>query len=442
MRRGGVGLILLLAASPAFAQVEGFGASATGGAGGTTCVVSNVLATGPGSFSECVRGGGDRTIVFNSAGPYAVDKENTYIHASNVTIDGCANGQNGVTLDQSGGSHRGLVAEGGSPNPVSNLIFRCLRLSGTSTETSGYAEADGIGLDGTGGAVSRVLIDRCTFLNQTDGGLDMTGAVSDVTVQRSLFYRNPRTMLVKYGARAHFSIHHNVFTQNAERNPQLKGDLDGFDLVSNVIEGPASPLIHDSANNTDFKDGYGTLLWNCGSGCDSPGNVRGNATANAYLGSYTLSIKNDAGGSSAGIFLSANQCPGGCPASPSGTAYPIPASAAVTVTPISGLRAMLSSVGSPTRVGADQAMLDRVGLLLGGGTPTPAPSPTPTVPPTPIPTPVPTPQPSPTACPTPSPCPTCPPPVTCPAVSASTQCTVTNPDAHTLRSVCTTTVKH
>lgn len=385
-------LVGLLIASPAFAQLEGYGTTATGGAGGQTCLVNNLLPTGPNSFSDCARRG-NVIVQFDSPGPYAVDGENTYLK-SNTTIDGCANGQNGVTLNQAAvingvGKHRAIVVEG----PASNFIFKCLRLQGGSKIDASSIEFDNLGLDGTGGAISKVMIDRVTSIQATDGALDMTGDVSDMTVQRSLFYANPITMLIKYGARKRISIHHNVLTGNCERNPQIRGDMDGFDFVSNVVGPQANPPLVDGENGRAWTDCYGLRLH--ASTTDSIGNPKGNAVNNAFFGQEPIQLIVDSGATLAGVYLHDNQYLGApwpgytWPGNLGALAYQIPGYAVVTHTTVENLKATLPGVGSPNRTPGDQAKIDAVAAALPGPNPEPTPTPTPT--PTPAPTPTPCP---------------------------------------------------
>ena len=207
-------------------------------------------------------------------------------------------------------------------------------------------------------------------------------------VSHSLFYNNPMTSLIKYGGSndgnsgtvAHdLSIHHNVYTKNGERNPQIRGGVSA-DLVSNIVGPPAT--IIDFENGQPFSK-FGTMLWNStSSGEGPPGNLKVNITNSAYLGSFDggpngcggggINICTEAGASASGIFLSGNQCDGGCPASPAGTANAVPSGAQVTPTPVSGLKATLAAVGAPNRTATDQAQLDGVAALLGGAAPTPS----------------------------------------------------------------------
>jgi hypothetical protein len=350
---------LALLSSPSFGQIQGYGVSATGGAGGNVCMVTNPAAKGAGSFSECARQG-NVIVQFNGPGPFLVDGEQTYLK-SNTTIDGCANRQNGVTLAQPADIYRAVVLEG----PASNLVIRCIRFQGTGKVLPNQTnEHDLVALDGTEGLVSRVAVDRCTFVSSTDGALDIVGNVQDVTVQQSLFYDNPLTQLIKYNTRKRISIHHNVYVANAERNPQIKGDARNIDFVSNVIYD--SVALVDAESGTPFS-AYGTLLWNGSSSSDSVGNVTGNFRANAWIEpNGGLDIKTEWGASADGIYLSANYCkPGPCPSSPASQPLPVPAVNAVTMTqPFQMRTTMLATVGSPNRTAADKAKIDAVAAVL------------------------------------------------------------------------------
>src|SRR5262245_21777866 len=170
---------------------EGFGKDATGGAGHAIYVVTSSAATGPGSFTAAFPSDGplsDVTIVF--AVPSFTVPGPLFL-GINVTIDGMANGMNGVTMDATADIERGLVIE----DPASNIVIRGINFRSTGTPNSGATEFDLLTIDGTNGqSISNVFIDRCTFMQASDGTVDITGNVSNVTVQRSLFYGNAITM--------------------------------------------------------------------------------------------------------------------------------------------------------------------------------------------------------------------------------------------------------
>jgi hypothetical protein len=339
-------------------SVEGYGASATGGAGGSVCTVTTSAESGPGSLESCLDRGGNLTVQF---GVSSTTLASTTYLSNNLTIDGCANGQNGVTILQPADRHRALVIEG----PATNFVLRCLRFQGTGKVAPNLlTEFDLLGMDATEGPISRVLVDRCTFVGASDGATDLVGDVTDVTVQRCLYYDSALTMLVKYGTRQRISIHHNVFTHGTERNPQIHGDARDIVFVSNVV--------HDSIPRRDAEGGgtyspYGTRFHSSSDRDEGVGDVQVIARANAWLGADSQpEIRIDPGRSPAGIFLADNLCsPGPCPGSPaSAPVFTVPTAYDVTVTPIEQLKAMVATVGAPTRTSLDQTRLDAVAAAL------------------------------------------------------------------------------
>jgi hypothetical protein len=342
---------LAAVSSPAIAAVEGYGKDATGGAGGSVCTVTISAETGTGSFNWCLSKGGNQTIQFAVAS--ATVYRTSYLR-SNTTLDGCANGRNGVTLNQPADKDRAIAIEG----PVSNVVVRCIRFQGSGPRHSGYSViSDLLRLDGTGGQVSKVVVDHCTFAGSTDGALDTTGNVSDVTESWNLFYGTALNQLMKYNTRQRISLHHNVYTANGERNPQIKGNASSIDFVSNAVYNET--ITSDGAG--DSFSPYGTRLWNSSS--DSPGNVKANLRSNFYGGANArLGIQTDSGASAAGIYIAPdNVCAGGCPSSPASTANAVTAGYEVTATSVGCMASqMLPNVGSPTRTSTDQAKVDAV----------------------------------------------------------------------------------
>lgn len=375
MKRLLFGLISLFLPSLLLAQVEGYGKNTTGGAGFPTCTVTSAAESGTGTLNSCFQPGDaarDKTIVF-AIGAASFPKGDRYVRG-NLTIDGCANGQNGVTISMLANDRRALKIEG----PVSNVILRCLRFEGSGLGPGLSTITDLVALDGESGLVKNVLVDRCTFTKATDGALDITGNVSDVTVQRSLFYDNPMAMLIKYNKRERITLHHNVLAENGERNPQAKGDISFLDMVSNIVYNMIITT-HDG----DSLSPYGTKFWGGAAASDSPGSPQANVRSSFYGGANSkIELQMENGTSPAGIYLAPDNVCSGCPSSPSATPIPIPVPFQVTATPVSGLKGfLLPTVGSPNRTAKDQAVIDRVSAALPPGpvpTPTPTPVPTPT----------------------------------------------------------------
>ena len=362
------------------AYKEGFGKDTTGGVGYSTYVVTSSAATGPGSFYQAFQPGdsvSNKIIVF-AVPTFTIP---SVLHVgSNVTIDGMANGMNGVTFDATtqDGAKRSLVVE----DPASNIVIRGINFRGNGLPNDPVvSNVDLVTIDGTnGGSISNVFVDRCTFMQASDGTLDITGNVSNVTVQRSLFYNNAITQLIKYGTRQNFSIHHNVYVHNGERNPQVKGDMRLLDFVNNVVYIKGG----DVTNYPDgtFTDPYGIRIWNANSSSDSPGNVTINVTANAHLGDRGfIDLKTDSGASAGGVYIGRdNYCSpaSNCPASPRATANALPAAYGVTTFSTDNLKSqMLPYVGAPNLTPLDQQRLNEVaGALPGASTSTAPPAPT------------------------------------------------------------------
>jgi pectate lyase len=357
---------------------EGFGKDATGGAGQPICLVTVSSGTGPGTLEACFQPG---NLAANKQIHFTVSTVTPYFTryiGSNVTIDGCANGMNGVTIDAPATDKRSLVLE----DPATNVIIRCLNFRSTGTPNSSGVEFDLLSLDGTnGGSISNVFVDRCTFMQASDGALDITGNVANITVQRSLFYGNAITQLIKYGTRQNLSLHHNVYVHNGERNPQIKGDVRLLDFVNNVIYINSG----DVTNYTDSSptDPYGLRIWNAGGNSDSPGNITINVTASAHIGNKgNIELITDSGASAAGVYIGQNLCAptSNCPASPRAIPNTVPAAYAVTTLATESLKQeMLPFVGAPNRKTLDQQRLDEVAAVLPGSV-TPRPNTAPAAP--------------------------------------------------------------
>lgn len=343
---------------------EGFGKNATGGAGGSVCTVTSTAASGTGTLFACLGSGGsaisNRTIQFAVS---TTTLPQTVYLGSHLTIDGCLNGQNGVTMNVPATGKKGLSIENGS----NNIIIRCMNFRSTGTPNSNVTEFDLVTVDGTNSStpVDGLFVDRCTFMQASDGALDLTGNVRNVTIQRSLFYNNAITMLIKYNTRQNISLHHNVFTRNGERNPQVKGDMRLLDFVNNVI----SIRSGDVPNYPDggSTDPYGLRIWNAASNSDSPGNVTINVVGNVFLGDRgNIDLTTDSGASASGVHIGANLCAqGGCPTSPRATPNAVPSGFAVTTLGVGQLRTqMLPYIGAPNRTALDIQRLDEVGSAL------------------------------------------------------------------------------
>jgi hypothetical protein len=311
--------------------------------------VTSLREEGPGTLHACLESqGGPRVVLFDVDGTLSLP-ESTYLK-SNLTLDGLAGGR-AVTLKMTADRRRSLILEG----PISNVVIRGLRFEG-EFGVEGAVEYDLLALDGEDGLVTRVLVERCTFVGATDGALDITGDVSEAVVRTNLFHGNPLTMLMRYGTRRQISLHRNVFSGNGERNPQIRGDLRTIDFVNNVV--------HDW---TLTRDGYGTEIRN-----EPEGVVDGNFVGNAFLASRPdqgpgFTVFNYPGAAQGRLFVSDNLCRPACGVSSTASA-PLGVSLPLVAWPSGEVGdRLLPSVGAPHRTSEDVAVVERVREALRAG---------------------------------------------------------------------------
>ncbi len=320
-------VVIMASAFPAVAQVssptyvEGYGKDTVGGAGKPTYHVTSSAATGPGSFTWVIYQNWAGNIIQNVNIVFDVDTfttgEGTYI-GSNVTIDGCANGKNGVVFDHGGvgdvqGSpsqppaKRGFVLREGADN----VIIRCLNFIGygypsieATDPTHAQPQANfiwlSVGTDNPGGVISNVLIDRSTFTRASNKAIDittgggLTGRTRNVTVQRCLFHDNARVSHIKYAngtdqVREKISYHHNIFVRNAERQPQVVDTVGPFDFVNNIVYANTGDISADSSGES--VDTYGIRIWNT-SAYGQAGRL--GASGDPYYGEATINVEGSA----------------------------------------------------------------------------------------------------------------------------------------------------
>jgi pectate lyase len=347
----GVAVAVILASSSAVsaglddpAYVEGYGKGTSGGAGMPTYRVTSSAARGPGSFMDVIYHPWNGNLVQNVNIVFDVDRfttrDATYI-GSNVTIDGCANGRQGVIYDHGGvgdvkgapsqpPAKRGFMLREGSRN----IIIRCLNFIGygyPGIEHIDRIHAQGdsnfiwlaVGSNTGGGVISNIVIDRNTFTRTTNKAIDITsgglsGKTMNVTIQRNLFHDNQLAVHVKYAngvdrTRENISFHHNVFVHNGERQPQIVDRVGPVDFVNNIVYCKVADV-------PKYADGsvtspYGTRIWNTSAFAQA---LRRGESADPYHGNVIINIEGNAFLGDAGtlIILADAKVPGdGAPAS-------------------------------------------------------------------------------------------------------------------------------
>ncbi|MBI98138.1 MAG: hypothetical protein CMO78_06370 [Verrucomicrobiales bacterium] len=194
------------------AGYEGFGTT-VGGDQSPVAQVTSLADDGPGSLREAVRQG-NRRIVFAKPGTIQL-KKILRINQSKLTLDGF---NSSVTIT-------------GAPVAIehaSDVIVRYLRFRNSPDDNLRIV-----------GGCRRVIVDHCTSTGAGDGALDITidydqplKRPTDITVSWCIFAKTKKAMLVS--SANNLSLHHNLFLDNEQRNPQLH-DARNFDVRNNVI---------------------------------------------------------------------------------------------------------------------------------------------------------------------------------------------------------------
>jgi pectate lyase len=238
-------LIQARAQRPAFPGAEGFGAFATGGRGGDVYCVTNLNASGAGSFAEALATvpPEGRTITFGVSGYIPINKAR--ITKSKVTIAGQTAPGDGI------GFKGGPLIIAANDVVIRHARFRYGR------QTAG---GDCINIER---GVTNLMLDHVSLQFSTDENL-------------SSFSKNPRPDLLTFqwsinawGLETHscgglwdvnrVTTHHTLWAHNHTRNPKARPDG-----------------LLDWVNNVTFDYDIGFIMGDSASAADWKANVRGN----------------------------------------------------------------------------------------------------------------------------------------------------------------------
>ncbi len=229
---------------------SGFGSGTTGGKGRTIIHVSNLNSSGPGSLADAISTS-NRNIVFDLGGTITLTNY-IDVKGSFITIDGASAPFPGITLRNGGLRIRGDL--GAHDVVVNNIRVR-------------NAFEDGIQV---AAGATNIVIDHVSVDGSKDGNIDITQTgTKDVTVMGSILSHpapDEKNMLISYNA-SRISLHHNIFTEALQRNPQIK-----FNDTTNT-EDPNTTV--DMRNN---------LIWNWFGGVGT--RIRNGAKANVVNNYY------------------------------------------------------------------------------------------------------------------------------------------------------------
>lgn len=189
---------------------EGFGAAATGGAGGERCVVTSLAARGAGSLRECLAAPAPRWITFDVSGTIELGSVDV---PSDTTIDG--RGQRVVL--RGGSSH--LLDVGRSSNVIlSHLVLEDAEFDLVHTDRESVD----------------VWLHHLSLERAGDELLGLDGARA--TVSWCHLQRNNYAILIggSFASETLFvTLHHNHFEGNSERHPRTRGRVHSY---NNLVE--------------------------------------------------------------------------------------------------------------------------------------------------------------------------------------------------------------
>jgi hypothetical protein len=308
---------------------------------------------GPGSLREALSAG-CRRVVFDLGGTIVLGSD-LNIPYSFITVDGATAPAPGITIEQPGSIGTTIEASN-SIGPVSDIIITHLRMDGMAQD---HLNAGDIwGLDGEANPVSRIVLDHLTGIAATDGVFDVWEQVSDVTLSYNLILDTVTALHLSTGdetlARERFSIHHNVFARNNERQIRIRHDNQLIDYVNNVIygwgwmeAGAAGLDIHYDAGETNpslnvIGNLFHHVAGTAGDGDDAIDFEQGPDVGNVYFADNVVPA-----GESDNVS--------------SGDMLPIPAAAQVTIHAASELAtAVVPHAGTHHPTTEEQALLDEI----------------------------------------------------------------------------------
>jgi pectate lyase len=198
---------------PAFPGAEGYGATAKGGRGGEVYHVTHLGDSGDGSLRDAV-GKGPRMVVFDVGG--YVELKGVLRIASDITIAGQSAPGDGI------GVKNYEVSLAGSHN----VIIRHVRFR--AGDTAGQELRGSVILTGS----RDIILDHCSIQFGRWDALQLIGS-SNITIQHSII--GPSIGPQQLGcmcAGDDITFSHNLFIDNAGRNPKVHGKVQ---LINNVV---------------------------------------------------------------------------------------------------------------------------------------------------------------------------------------------------------------
>ena len=211
----------------AFPGAEGFGRFSQGGRGGEVIFVTNLNDSGPGSLRAAVEAEGPRIVVFKVSGTIKLQSTLRILNPR-ITVAGQSAPGDGICLSR-------------FPLNISadDVVVRFLRVR--LGDEAGKL-MDGIDVSNA----ENVMVDHCSVSWTLDEGVNTYHGSKNITIQWCLIseslhnspLRNGHGFAASLGG-INSSYHHNLFANNAGRNPSIAGETSAptinLDFRNNVI---------------------------------------------------------------------------------------------------------------------------------------------------------------------------------------------------------------
>ena len=211
----------------AFPGAQGFGRHALGGRGGEVLFVTNLNDKGPGSLRAAIEAPMPRIVVFNVSGTIELESALRILHPR-ITIAGQTAPGGGICLRK-------------YPLDISadHSVVRFLRVR--LGDEAGRL-MDGIGVSDA----ENVIVDHCSVSWTLDEGVNTYHGTRNLTIQWCLISEALHDSPLRKGhgfaaslGGMNTSYHHNLFANNAGRNPSIAGEMSNptinLDFRNNVI---------------------------------------------------------------------------------------------------------------------------------------------------------------------------------------------------------------
>jgi len=235
-------------------DVKGWAAGTRGGAGGAIVRVTNLNASGEGSFAAAAATEGARIVVFEVGGVIDLQGAGIRIDKPYLTIAGQTAPHPGITF---------IRGEFGVATHDVIVQHIAVRPGENGKSKKGGWEADGLST----GSAWNVIVDHCSFSWATDENLSASGArfkgatpdewrsgtSNRITFSHNIIAEGLRDSTHRKGEHSKGTLVHdnaekiliygNLYSANYERSPLVKGGA-RVAIVNNLIHNPGAKAIH------------------------------------------------------------------------------------------------------------------------------------------------------------------------------------------------------